>query len=108
MNFVWKPDLGAKKSIEPSVSTVKFNDDYEARIPNSINSGMRKWDCTFTTNLADANAIDTFFIQANGVTAFNWIDPQGKSGLFVCRKHQLNQLKFGVYQISATFEEVQN
>lgn len=108
MKFIWTPDLGAKKSIDPSVSTVKFNDDYEARIPNSINIAMRNWDCTFTVNLETANAIDSFLIQANGVTPFTWVDPQGKNGLFVCRKHQMNQVKFGVFQVMATFEEVQN
>ncbi|EPG4743894.1 phage tail protein, partial [Acinetobacter baumannii] len=106
MEFIWKPDLGAEKSKKPSVSTVKFNDGYEARIPNSINPSLRVWNCTFTNNLQTANEIDEFLNKANGTTAFDWIDPQGKKGKFVCREWKMNQIKFGVFQITAVLEEV--
>lgn len=106
MEFIWKPDLGAKKSKKPSVSTIKFNDGYEARIPNSINASLRVWSCTFTNNLKTANAIDAFLNKANGTDSFDWTDPQGLSGKFVCREWELSQINFGVYQITANLEEV--
>ncbi|MDR8320728.1 phage tail protein, partial [Acinetobacter baumannii] len=33
-------------------------------------------------------------------------DPQGKKGKFVCREWKMNQIKFGVFQITAVLEEV--
>ena len=105
MEFSWKPDLGAKRSVEPDVTVTKFN-GYEARTPNSINSKMKKWSCTFTRNLAEAEMIDNFLEEAGGVTAFLWTDPKGYKSTFVCRSWEMNQIGFGVFAITATFEEV--
>lgn len=106
MRFTWFPDLGSEKSIKPSISVVKFNDDYEARIKNSLNPILRIWNCTFTSNLNTINAIESFLESAEGQQTFDWVDPQGRDGKYVCREWSSKQIKFGVHQLSASLEEV--
>lgn len=106
MKFDWLPDLGAKKVVEPNVKVTKFGDGYEARIPTSINSSARKWECTFTKNLDEANQIDAFFAERNATKNFQWTDPQGYTGVFVCRTWSMNQSNKGIFAVSATMEEV--
>lgn len=105
MEFTWKPDLGAKRNVEPLVRVTKFN-GYEARTPQSINSKPKKWSCTFTRNLQEITAIEIFLEDAGAVRDFLWTDPKGFKSRYVCRSWDMNQINFGLYELTATFEEV--
>ena len=105
LDFIWKPDVGAKRYIEPDVTVTKFN-GYESRTPNSINSKPVSWQCTFSRSLAEIELIEDFLMNAGAVKSFFWTDPKGYRGKFVCRTWDMNQQKFGVYVLSAKFDEV--
>lgn len=105
MEFSWKPDLGAKKAVEPAVTVTSFN-GYESRTPNSINPNMKKWTCTFTRNKAEIDRMEEFLEIAGGVKSFLWTDPKGVKSTYVCRSWESTQAQFGLYSLSATFNEV--
>lgn len=105
MEFTWKPDLGAKKSIEPTVTVTAFN-GYESRTPKSIHPNLKNWSCTFTRNRAEINAMEAFLEDAGGVKSFLWTDPKGDKSTYVCRNWESTQQNFGLYVLSATFKEV--
>lgn len=106
VSFAWKPDLGASQAIKPTVNPTKFGDGYELRVPNGINSRPKKWTLTFTKNLVEASQILDFLYARGGSEAFQWIDPMGAEGTYVCREWESRQQDFGIYAVSATFEQV--
>ena len=104
--FTWTPDLGAQQSITPSVTQTKFGDGYELRVARGINTQPRMWNVTFSKEPNEAAAILDFFEARAGVEAFSWTDPFNKTGTYVCRQWNSGQALFGVYSITATFEQV--
>ena len=104
--FTWNPDLGADRDIKPSVKQIKFGDGYETRIPIGINTMPRKWTVTFTRAYPEANAIDSFLQTCAGVQSFLWTDPRNETNTYVCRDWKVRQQYFGVYQVTAVFEQV--
>jgi len=104
--FTWTPDLGAQQSIKPNVTQTKFGDGYELRVAQGINTQPRTWAVTFSKGPNEMTAILDFLEARAGVEAFNWTDPFNKAGTYVCREWSANQVVFGVYSVSATFEQV--
>lgn len=106
LTFTWPPDLGAARSIKPSVKPMKFGDGYESRIPIGINLDPNVWTVRFTRAYAEAAAINAFLLNANATSNFAWTDPQNNTANYVCRSWTFLQKEFGVYEISAKFEQV--
>lgn len=104
--FTWTPDLGASQTITPSVQQTKFGDGYELRVPVGINSTPKSWSVTFSKGPAEAMAILDFLEARGGREAFTWTDPFDRAGTYVCREWTGGQAMFGVYQVTATFEQV--
>lgn len=104
--FTWAPDLSSEMSEEPLVTVSKFGDGYESRLETSINSMPAKWSVTFTYPQATYLLIRDFLRKQRAVKSFVWVSPDGEQGIFVCRSWKGKQMKFGVFQISATFEQV--
>lgn len=104
--FNWLPDLGADRDETPNVTQTKFGDGYESRLANGINSQPSKWTVTFTKPLAQYKEIRAFLRKCGGVKAFEWTDPEGETGKYVCRSWKSKQVNFGIFSISGTFEEV--
>ncbi|MCL2874781.1 MAG: phage tail protein [Betaproteobacteria bacterium] len=104
--FTWTPDLGAQQSIEPAVTQTKFGDGYELRTAAGINFKPRSWAVTFSKNASEALPLLAFLEACGGVEAFAWTDPLNRAGTYVCRKWDATQTVFGVYSVSAAFDEV--
>lgn len=104
--FTWLPDLGSQCSEEPNVTVTKFGDGYESRLATSINSQPEKWAVTFTKTLKEFREIRAFLKEQGAVTAFDWTTPAGDDGKFVCRSWNGKQYGYGVFQITADFEQV--
>ena len=81
--FTWNPDLGATCEEQPFVNVTKFGDGYEARVGYLINATPRNWSVTF-----------------------EWKTPEGEILHFVCRSWIGKQTSFGVFEVSAKFEQV--
>lgn len=104
--FAWHPDLGAQQSMAPSVQQTKFGDGYELRVAKGINTTPRTWEVSFTRSQSEAGAILDFLEARAGLEAFVWTDPLNREGTYVCREWSGSQQAFGVYVVSATFEQV--
>lgn len=104
--FTWKPDLGSECSEDPNVTTSKFGDGYEYRLQNGINANPQKWSLTFTTELESHNQIVSFLKKMGALKAFEWMSPDQNSGVYVCRGWKRKQSDFGVFVVTATFEQV--
>ncbi|WP_251569586.1 phage tail protein [Parasutterella muris] len=104
--FIWAPDLGASCEEQPFVNVTKFGDGYEARVGYLINSTPKNWTVTFTTNLETHTAIKNFLRARNATENFEWKSPDGDVNRYVCRSWTTKQSSFGVYEVSATFEQV--
>ena len=104
--FTWNPDLGATRKMTPRVTATKFGDGYEMRTSNGINFSPRNWTVTFTRATEESVAIIDFLDARAAKEPFTWVDPMGKTGTYVCREWSSVQSEFGLYTVSATFEEV--
>lgn len=104
--FTWSPDLGATCEEQPFVNVTKFGDGYEARVGYLINTTPRNWSVTFTTNLEKHTAIKKFLRERGASETFEWKTPEGETLHFVCRSWTGKQTSFGVFELSAKFEQV--
>lgn len=105
--WTYTPDFGADLNEKPRVLTAQFGDGYEQRVGDGINTRPRTWRLSFNTRTdAEIAPILAFLRARNGVEAFDWTDPDGVAGKFVCREWQRTPVKFGVNNLSATFVEV--
>lgn len=107
LNFSWKPDLGASQTAKPNVHQTKFGDGYELRAKIGINSNPKTWKIKITRDGVTAQAILAFLDAREGLESFTWTDPMGvTTGIYVCREWSSVQANPGVYEITATFEQV--
>lgn len=104
--FKWLPDLGSERDESPLVTVTKYGDGYESRLANGINSQPNHWSLTFTKAISEYKEIRAFLKKCGGVKAFEWTDPEGEKGKFVCRTWKSKQVNFGIFSITAVFEEV--
>lgn len=104
--FTWHPDLGAQQHITSSVQQTKFGDGYELRVAKGINLTPRTWEVSFTRGPSEAKDILAFLEARAGLESFAWTDPLDREGTYVCREWGGGQQAFGVYVVSATFEQV--
>ena len=93
-------------TMQPSVIQTKFGDGYELRVAQGINFKPRSWSATFSKGSSEAAAILAFLEARGGIESFNWTDPLNNTGTYVCRQWSAGQTVFGVYSVSATFEQI--
>ncbi len=107
--FTFIPDYGANIKITPRVKLAKFNDNYEQRYADGINTMPRIADLVFSNrDQSEIEDINSFLAARAGVQAFDWTppDPYGNPGKFVCRAWQATYIAANILTITATFEEV--
>jgi phage-related protein len=64
---------------------------------------MDKWSLKFVTNISDITA----FLRAQGGQAsFNWTNPLGVSGMYVCREWKVGHVGAEVFDLTCDFEQV--
>lgn len=105
--FTWIPAPDARRSLTPRVLSAKFGDGYEQRIADGINTMLVQWALEFHgKSRVDALEIEAFLIARAGVESFDWVDPDGVSGKYVCREWGRVELGAGRMNITAAFEQV--
>lgn len=104
--FPWFPDTEGSEEHEPKVQVTKFGDGYEARAAQGMNSDPATWPLSFTRGGAEALAIRAFLKARGAVEAFNWTNPFGETGTYVCDKWTVKRKGGDVLEISATFRQV--
>lgn len=105
--FAWLPSYPASVDRAPRVKTAKFGDGYEQRQADGINNNLAVWNLTFANRDAtEASAIDDFLNARGGVERFDWTDPDGVAGKYICRKWSKG-FPFGTIRtITAIFEQM--
>lgn len=107
--FTWYPDEGANESIKPDVNITKFGDGYEQRTARGINSEVVEWTMTFTGSSVaggDIMAIRTFLRSMGAVTSFQWTNPFGELGVYVCREYAFAKVSAKIGQVAVKFNRV--
>ena len=100
--FVWAVAPGASMSCKPNIESAKYGDGYEQRVAVGINSQAQKWTVKITKNV---DAALSFLEACNGDDAFNWTNPRGVSGVYLCREWELEHVGLDMYELSCTFEQ---
>lgn len=104
--FDWSPAPGASKAVAPRVRAANFGDGYQQHVADGINAAPSTWNLTFPgLSAAVANAIEAYLITAVG-SSFDWTDPAGVAGKWMCASWQREVLGMGKATITATFTQV--
>jgi phage-related protein len=105
--FTYTPSFEATESSKPRARKFAAGDGYEQRIRFGLNTDAKEWNLTFSerTN-TERDAIVVFFETAAGVSSFDWIDPRGNAGKYVCEEWQVTMRAYNFNTIQATFREV--
>lgn len=101
--FTLRPAPGATLKCKPTVEVAKYGDGYEQRVGTSINSMPRAWSLKFTNRVSEVVA---FLETHKGEVSFNWTDPLGVSGVYVCREWSITHVGAEVFELSCDFEQV--
>lgn len=104
--FTYAPDFGATLTEKPRVLSARFGDGYSQEVGDGINVRLKSWSLTFGTRTdAEVAPILAFLRARNGIEGFNWTDPDGYTGVFICREWQRVPVRSGINSVTATFEE---
>lgn len=103
--WTWPIAIDEPIRTAPRVRVAKFGDGYEQRAADGINTLLRTVSVRLAADLDTLDAAEQFLINRGGVEAFNWYDPKGQDGLWVCRSWTRRDGVTGG-ELSATFEEV--
>lgn len=105
--FTTTPDNGCAYEVKPNVRVAKYGDGYEQRQANGINTMPKTWNLRFSVrNDSEADAVTSFLEARNAVEAFDWVDPHGSAGKYVCRQWNRVKDRFNLNTVTAVFEQV--
>lgn len=105
--FTTLPDNGCTYEVKPNVRVVKYGDGYEQRQANGINTQPKTWNLKFSVRTdAEAYTIVSFLEARNATEAFDWTDPNGTAGKYVCRQWSRGKDRFNLNTVTAVFEQV--
>lgn len=105
--FTYTPSFSAALSEKPNIRTVKFGDGYEQRLAYNLNYQPKEWSLQFAmrTNTERDNIL-SFLRARGGVESFDWTDPNGYAGKWVCEAWTVSQESYNFNNIDATFRQV--
>jgi phage-related protein len=105
--FTYTPSFEATESSKPRVRKFQTADGYEQRIRFGIWTDPKEWSLTFSERTdAERNAIVAFLETNAGVTSFDWTNPRGYAGKYVCEEWQVTIRAYNFNTIQATFRQV--
>lgn len=105
--FTFTPSFEPVLSEKPRVLSARFGDGYEQRVGDGINIRARSWQLTFKQRTAAEMAPIIAFLRArNGFESFDWTDPDGVAGKFICREWSKSTNNAVTQTLTCTFDEV--
>ncbi len=105
--FGWLPSFTPTLRRAPRVLVAQYGDGYLQRIGDGINTSPAVWDLKFSArSTTTAAAIMAFLDSAAGVQSFDWTDPNGASGKYICRKYGGTRTSPLLHTVTATFDQV--
>lgn len=101
------PSYAAQLEEKPRVLTAQFGDSYSQRVGDGINIRMRRWSLTFAARTpTERNAILAALQAENGITAFDWTDPLGLTGKWICAEWSGSLDNAASNTVTAVFQQV--
>lgn len=74
--FTYIPAKGFSKTPKIRLKNLSFGDGYSQRTPDGINNVSYEWSMSFVNRPhAEANTIDSFFLEKGGWAHFLWTPP---------------------------------
>lgn len=106
--FTWNVDANPVNTKRPRVSNIQFGDGYSQRVIHGLNTNAQAWDVSFANREeTEANEIDDFLTDLNGVDYFTWTPPGKTSSLkFICQEWTIVPGKGNYFSLSARFLQV--
>ena len=105
--FTYTPSFSADLKEQPQVRRVQFGDGYEQRLTYGLHTQPKTWSLQFSNrDNTERDNILLFLRARGGQESFDWTDPNGYSGKWVCESWDTSQVSYNFNNISATFREV--
>ena len=105
--FTYTPSFTADLEERPNVQRIQFGDGYEQRVAFGINTQPKNWSLQFNNRTdAERDTILTFLRARGAVESFDWTDPNGYAGKWICSEWQTSQVSCNFNNITATFRQV--
>jgi phage-related protein len=104
--FTWVPSYTSEVEWTPMIREAKFGDGYAQRTGDGINNVPEKWSLTFDTiDVTQANAIIAFLKAQGGYQPFDWTNPDGGAGRYVCKTFRKVFAGFASRTVTCVFEQ---
>lgn len=105
--FIWAPDKGATRAMEPRVLSTGFGDGYSQDSPDGLNHKLEKRSLSFSgRSVAEMTAIEAFLEARGAVETFYYTHPGKTQKKYKCRSWSAQDNDYLVLAISAEFTEV--
>lgn len=104
--FTWQPRVEPTGTAKYRVLTAQFGDGYQQTAADGINNKVQSWPLTFSGTASEITPIRDFLDACGGYQSFYWTPPLGTTGLYVCPSHNIKPLGGGLYELTATFNQV--
>lgn len=110
--FIWVPSYTSTVQHKPYVTSIRFGNGYEQRVPKSINPDLKTFQLNFDQRTEyEARAITHFLKEKSATKSFGYNPPgiyaeSSYRTRFVCREWETNFAFKENYGIRAKFEEV--
>jgi phage-related protein len=105
--FSFTPSFPIAESSQPKVKRFQAGDGYEQRVKFGLRTDPKEWDVSFNNRTdTERNSILTFFETAAGATSFDWTNPRGIAGKYVCEVWSFDSPTCNTNNIKAKFRQV--
>lgn len=105
--FTYTPSFPATQNSQPRVRKFQAGDGYEQRVTFGLNFDPKEWDLQFQNRTdTERDGIKAFLEARRGVEAFDWTDPNGTAGKWVCEQWSVEQVACNFNNIRARFRQV--
>lgn len=105
--FTFTPSFTAELQEKPVVNRIQFGSGYEQRVTFGINTQPKTWNLRFSNRTdTERDNILTFLRARAGVESFDWTDPNGYVGKWVCEEWSVSQSSYNFNEVMATFRQV--
>jgi len=105
--FTWPPSYNSSITEQPAVNSATFGDGYSQDVADGINNLKKMWSLQFNNiKPTDAVNIRAFLKALGGTTAFDWTDPDGETGRYLCRAWPRSFPTGALQNFTLTFEQV--
>lgn len=105
--FSYTASFVATENSAPRTRKTQFGDGYEHRLRFGLHTDPKEWQLQFNNRTdTERGNIVTFLEARAGVESFDWTDPNGTAGKYVCETWSVEQVAYNFNNIRATFREV--